>query len=181
MNILNKLGSSDKQNRRVRIVREAAKPLSITSLLDALTIILVFLIQNVSMDAQKLTVPQNMQFPTTMKTEQLTEQMDPTVVKVYPDRILIGTDNSYFGTPEQLLTDVDKRAAVHDYLKILTKVVEEHPTRNVACLLVQADETIESRVITAIVEVGTQSYYKFIYFSTLQDSQWLDNAKAQQL
>jgi len=179
MNILNKLHSSDKENRRVRIVKEAAKPISITSLLDALTIILVFLIKNVSMDAQRLTVPENMQFPTTMITEQLTEQMDPTVVKVYPDRILIGKDNDFFGTPEQLLMDETKRAAIYEYMKIQSQSIEEHPTKNVACLLVQADESIESRVITAIVEVGTQSYYKFIYFSTLQDTQWLDSARSQ--
>ena len=181
MDILNKLSSSDKENRRVRKVKKATKQLSITSLLDALTIILVFLIKNVSMDAQRLTVPENMQFPTTMITEELTEQMDPTVVKVYPDRILIGKDNDFFGTPQQLLSDETKRAAIYEYMQIQSKSIEEHPTKNVACLLVQADESIESQVITAIVEVGTQSYYKFIYFSTLQDTQWLDSARAEQL
>lgn len=181
MNVLSKLSSSDKENRRVRIVREAAKPLSITSLLDALTIILVFLIKNVSMDAQRLTVPENMQFPSTMVTEQLTEQMDPTVVKIYPDRILIGKDNDFFGTPQQLLTDTQKRAAIFEYMSIQSKSIEENPIKNVACLLIQADQSIESRVITAMVEVATQSYYKFIYFSTLQDTQWLNSARMQQM
>jgi biopolymer transport protein ExbD len=181
MNALNKLSSSNKENRRVRIVKEKLKPLSITSLLDILTIILVFLIKNVSMEAQRVTVPESMQFPTTITTEQLTEEMNPTVIKVYPDRILIGADNLEFGTPDQLLGDLDKRTAIYDYLAILTKNVEEHPTKNVACLLVQADETIESRVISELVEVGANAYFKFIYFSTLQDSQWLENARAQQI
>ena len=46
--------------------------------------------------------------------------------------------------------------------------------------LVQADEAITAQVITAIVEIGTGSYYKYVYFSTLKDSNWLEN-EAQQL
>jgi len=30
------------------------------------------------------------------------------------------------------------------------------------------------------VEIGTGSYYKYVYFSTLKDSNWLEN-EAQQL
>ncbi|MDZ4120848.1 MAG: hypothetical protein U1C33_00395, partial [Candidatus Cloacimonadaceae bacterium] len=51
--------------RKTRKNFEEAKQLSITSLLDILTIILVFLIKNVSMEAAALSAPDDMRFPTT--------------------------------------------------------------------------------------------------------------------
>lgn len=181
MNIKDKAKSSGKEVRRTRKIAADIKPLSITSLLDVLTIVLVFLIQNVSMEAQKLTVPDRMVFPTTMSAEQLEENMGTTIVKVYPDRILVGLDNTYFGTPRQLLTDPQKRADFNEFLKIQSDMIEKDPLKNQACLLVQADEIIPTEVITAIVEVGTGSYYKYVYFSTLKDSQWLQKAQTARL
>lgn len=53
MQILDKLKSSNKSERRVRKKFEEAKGLSITSLMDVLTIILVFLVKNISTDVIK--------------------------------------------------------------------------------------------------------------------------------
>lgn len=181
MKIKDKARASGREGRKTRSVKADIKPLSITSLLDVLTIILVFLIKNVSMEAQKLTVPDRMVFPTTMSAEQLEDNMGTTVVRVYPDRILVGLDNVYFGTPRQLLTDPQKRTDLFDYLKIQTDMIEKDPLKNQACLLVQADEIIPTEVITAIVEIGTQSYYKYVYFSTLKDTQWLQKTQTAQL
>ena len=181
MKIKERAKSTGKEVRRTRKIAAEIKPLSITSLLDVLTIILVFLIKNVSMEAQKLTVPDRMVFPTTMSTEQLEENMGTTIVKVYPDRILVGMDNTYFGTPRQLLTDPQKRSDLNEFLKIQSDMIEKDPAKNQACLLVQADEIIPTEVITAIVEVGTGSYYKYVYFSTLKDSQWLEKSQTARL
>lgn len=179
MQFLNKAQSSDKQVRRVRKKFDEMKGLSITSLLDALTIILVFLIKNVSMEAQKIAVPDNMKFPTTMYTDQLTETMGTTIVKMYPDRILIGQDNTYFGTPQELIADIKKRETIFEYLKIQSQLIEADETQSETCLLVQADESLETRYITAIVEVGTAAFYKNVYFSTLRDTEWLKNQSGQ--
>lgn len=180
MRLIDTAKSSGKETRRTRRISKELAPLSITSLLDALTILLVFLIKNVSMEAQRLTVPENMVFPTTMSTEQLENNMGTTIVKVYTDRILIGMDNIYFGTPHELLQDPKKRSDLFEYLKIQSDLIEKDPEKNQACLLVQADELIPAQVITAIVEIGTGSYYKFIYFSTLKDSEWLQRTQVAQ-
>ena len=73
-----------------------------------------------------------------------------------------------------------KRADLHEFLSRLSLEIEEDENRGEPCLLVQADEAITAQVITAIVEIGTGSYYKYVYFSTLKDSNWLEN-EAQQL
>jgi len=65
---------SQKLNRRVRRKFEEAKGLSITSLVDVLTILLVFLVKNISMEAQRVTVPDNMNFPTIMQSHDLLER-----------------------------------------------------------------------------------------------------------
>lgn len=175
MKILEKAQAGGKKARVTRKVSDDIKPLSITSLLDVLTIVLVFLIKNVSMEAQKLTVPDKMTFPTTMTVENLEENMGTTVIKIYPDRILVGVENAYFGTPLELLQDPQKRSDLNDYLSRLSDVIEKDENKGEACLLVQADEAITAQVITAIVEIGTGSYYKYVYFSTLKDSNWLNN------
>jgi len=180
MRILEKASASGKKARVTRRISDEVQALSITSLLDILTIVLVFLIKNISLDAQKLTVPKNMTFPTTMTVESLEQNMGTTVIKVYPDQILVGVDNIYFGKPEDLLMEPKKRADLHEFLSRLSLEIEEDENRGEPCLLVQADEAITAQVITAIVEIGTGSYYKYVYFSTLKDSNWLEN-EAQQL
>ena len=179
MRILEKASAGGKKARVTRRIVDEVQPLSITSLLDILTIVLVFLIKNVSLDAHKLTVPDMMTFATTMTVERLEQNMGTTVIKIYPDRILVGVDNVYFGTPMELLQDPKKRTDLHDYLSRLSEVIEEDESKGEACLLVQADDAITAQVITAIVEIGTGSYYKYVYFSTLKDSNWLENEAPQ--
>ncbi len=59
MQILDKIKTSDKSERKVRRKFGEAKGLSITSLLDELTIILVFLVKNVSTEAVKISAEQD--------------------------------------------------------------------------------------------------------------------------
>jgi len=179
MRILEKASASGKKARVTRRISDEVQPLSITSLLDILTIVLVFLIKNVSMDAHKLTVPDNMHFPTTMTVEHLEQNMGTTVIKIYPDQILVGVDNIRFGTPMELLQDPKKRTDLHEYLSRSSLEIEQDKGKGEACLLVQADEVITTQVITEVVKIGTGSYYKYIYFSTLKDSNWLENEAPQ--
>ena len=54
--------------------------LSIISLVDILTILLVFLLANVSVEGQKFTQPNRMTFPVSMKKRDLLEKKGTTVV-----------------------------------------------------------------------------------------------------
>jgi len=92
-------------NKKVRRRVKKANKLNITSLTDVLTILLVFLIKNVSMEVQRVSVPANMKFPTTMSTEDLAKDADTVILKVYPDRILLGADNINVGSLQDLVSD----------------------------------------------------------------------------
>ena len=61
--------------------------LSIISLVDILTILLVFLLANVSVEGQKFSQPNRMTFPVSMKKRDLLEKKGTMVVQLYPDRI----------------------------------------------------------------------------------------------
>ena len=87
-----------KGRRVVRKKDELQKGLSITSLLDVLTIILVFLMKNVSMEAVKISELPDMRYPTTITTDALMENPMVTPVKLYTDRVELGIDNLFLGT-----------------------------------------------------------------------------------
>ena len=167
-----------KEIRRTRRKFDDAAGLSITSLLDVLTIILVFLIKNVSMEAQKVSIPDNMYFPTTITNEKLIENAGTMVVKMYPNQILVGTESIPFGTLEDILTDEAKRQHIFDYLQLEANKIWERETDNKPCLLIQADEQIPCQYVSEMVKIGTQSSYQYIYFSTLNDPEWFNNAVA---
>lgn len=164
-----------KQTRRVRRKFDDVAGLSITSLLDVLTIILVFLIKNVSMEAQKVTIPDNMRFPTTITNEKLIAQAGTYVVKMYPDQILLGTDGVPFGSLKDILENETKRQQIFDYLKYEADLIWKQDKNNEPCLLIQADEQIPCQYVSEMVRIGTQASYQYIYFSTLEDATWFAN------
>lgn len=172
---------NDKQtNRRVRRKFKDSPGLSITSLVDILTILLVFLIKNVSMEAQKVTVPDNMNYPTIMKQHDLLDRKGTTVVKVYPDRILIGEENLYFGTLKELDTDPVKRTEILKYLQDTAKrtmALKDPDGKPVeTALLIQADKSILCYYITTLVELGTSSFFQYIYFANILQQDWLERS-----
>jgi len=171
MNILDKK-SKNKTSRRVRRKFDDVAGLSITSLLDVLTIILVFLIKNVSMEAQKVTVPDNMLFPTTITNEKLIASAGTYVVKMYPDQIFLGTESLPFGALADIVTNADKRQKVFDYLKYEADIIWKQDKNNEPCLLIQADEQIPCQYVSEMVRIGTNATFQYIYFSTLEDATW---------
>jgi biopolymer transport protein ExbD len=161
-----------KGTRQVRRKTEDVKGLSITSLLDVLTIILVFLIKNVSMDAVKLDQLPNMQYPTTITTEKLMDNAMVTPVKLYLHEVLMGVDNQFLGTPQDLVENVETRATMEAYLLAEMSQIPEDKWEE-ACLVVQADAAIPCSFITQIVSVGTSVGYGNVYFATIEDADWL--------
>ncbi|MCB5253549.1 MAG: biopolymer transporter ExbD [Candidatus Cloacimonadaceae bacterium] len=165
--------SREKKGRRaVRKKSEDVKSLSITSLLDVLTIILVFLMKNVSMEAVKINELPDMQYPTTMTKDALMENPMVTPVKLYTDRVLLGIDNAYLGEPQDLIENVSKRALMQEFFRNEWNAVPEDKWDD-ACLVVQADSNLPCGYITEIVRVGTNTGYQNIYFATLEEADWL--------
>jgi biopolymer transport protein ExbD len=157
--------------------------LSITSLLDILTIILVFLIKNVSMEAQRMTVPENMTLPTTITNQELIDNGLTVLVKMYPDKILIGTDNIPAGNLQQLVEDASIREVIYNFMKNEANQIrilnERRGTNYEPCLLIQADKSIPCQYITQIVKIGAGASFANVYFSTLQDQNWLQASAGQ--
>ena len=150
------------------------KGLSITSLLDVLTIILAFLLKNVSMEANKVSQVEGMVYPTTTTVEKLAEGTEVVPIKIYMDKVLMGVDNSLLGTPYDLINTPEKRQSMQDYLNEEISAMDEDKQGN-ACLVVQADSNIPCIYITQIVSVGTSVGYQNIYFASLEDADWLKN------
>lgn len=161
-----------KGRKVIRRKVEDVRGLSITSLLDVLTILLVFLIKNVSMEAVKINELPDMKYPTTITAEKLMDNAMVTPVKLYLDRVLLGAENLPLGTPQQIVEDQETRQTMFDFFTTEFSYIPEDKL-NEACLVVQADADIPCSFITEIVRVGTSVGYENIYFATLEEAEWL--------
>ncbi|MCB5261426.1 MAG: biopolymer transporter ExbD [Candidatus Cloacimonetes bacterium] len=164
--------SSNKGRRVIRKKEEDVKGLSITSLLDVLTIILVFLMKNVSMEAVKISELPDMKYPTTMTKDSLMENPYVTPVKLYTDRVLLGLGNLLLGEPQDLIENVEKRSMMQEFFRNEWNSIPEDKWDD-ACLIVQADSNLPCGFITEIVRVGTNTGYQNIYFATVEEAEWL--------
>jgi len=159
--------------RKVRNKTEVSAELSITSLLDVLTIILVFLIKNVSMEAVKISEVSGIQYPTTISKEEIIKNPEVVPVKIYLDRVEIGVDGLFFGTPN----DLGDTKKYDDLILFLENEYAKIPPdkKDQACLVVQADASLQCKYITQVVSVGTRADFANIYFATIQDEDWLSS------
>jgi biopolymer transport protein ExbD len=157
--------------------------MSIVSLLDILTILLCFLLRSVSTDAQRMTVPANMSLPTTITNQELIENGLTVVIRVYPDRVLVGTDNLPAGKPEQLVDESNTREIIFNYMKHEAAQINRMNTKSKTsyqpCLLIQADKQIPCLYITQLIKIAAGASFANIYFSTLQDQNWLQKSAQQ--
>lgn len=169
--VSSKLIGGQESHRKVRRKVQGSKRLNITSLTDVLTILLVFLIKNVSMEVQKVTVPQNMTLPTTITNNELAKRATTVTLKVFPDKILLGTDNINVGKLEDLVANEKTRKDLLEFLKDQSDRIRQADPQAEPCLLIQADRTILCQYITEIVSVGATSSFSNIYFSTIQGSE----------
>jgi len=174
---MSRANSNVRNQKGTRVVRkkvEDVKGLSITSLLDVLTIILVFLIKNVSMEAVKISELPDMQYPTTMTKDKLMDNAMVTPVKLYTDRVLLGLDNLLLGTPQDLVENTNTRGVMQEFFNTEFSAIPEDKWEE-ACLVVQADSDLPCGYITEIVRVGTSTGYQNIYFATLEEADWLQS------
>ena len=166
--------------RRVRKKFDETVGLSITSLLDVLTILLVFMIKNVSMESERLTAPESMRLPTTITNQELLDNGLTVIVKMYPTQVLIGSDNLHVGTLKQLVEDEKTREVIFAFMQNeaakITEINKKRGTDYKPCLLIQADKEIICQYITQMVKIGAGASFADIYFTTLKDENWLQNS-----
>lgn len=153
--------------RKKRITPEN-KELNITSLIDILTILLVFMIKNVSMDAQKLIVPEAMQLPQTVTKEQVIAKGNVVLVKLYPNQILVGTDSQFAGTPQELTTNDKTRETLLSLLKAEAAVIKAKDAEAIPCLMVQADTGVECGYLTQLILASAKASFSNIYLSSTE-------------
>ena len=158
------------------------KPLiNITSLIDILTSLLVFLIKNVSMEAQKTQTPEGMKLPTTITEEELIENGTTVIIKVYEDQILFGNSSTkvipdekkvgYEGRElEVYMNDPSIREAMLGLLQTQATVIKTADAEAIPTILIQADNKVLCRYITDIIVLCANSEFSHIYFSSIHDA-----------
>jgi len=143
----------------------AAKSLNITSLLDILTILLIFMIKNIAMDATQKTPPRNMQLPTTITKNKLIDSGQAVFVKIYTDKVLYGTDNIEVGTLQDFMGKPEIRQTLLNYLRLEATQIKQG--NKIPCLLIQADKMLECRYITEFIKFSANASFANIYFSAI--------------
>ena len=141
------------------------KDLNITSLIDILTILLVFMIKNISMDAAQKNAPEGMLLPTTVTKNELVESGQAIIVKLYPEKILYGKENVLVGSTRDFITDSNIRQTLLRYLQFEAQSITAND--HVPCLLIQADKELDCLYITEFIKFSAQSSFANIYFSTI--------------
>lgn len=141
------------------------KNLNITSLIDILTILLVFMIKNISMDSTQKNAPEGMLLPTTITTNDLIESGKAVYLKIYPDRILYGTESMEVGSVQDFLNKPEIRNSLLRLLQMEAKSINSVGSE--PCLLIQADKELPCRYITEFIKFSAQASFANIYFSAI--------------
>jgi len=165
-NRVNRSASGGPRKSRDKI--DKVKNLNITSLVDILTILLVFLIKNISVDTLRLTVPENMDLPSTVYTEDLESSGQAVVIKLYTDQILVGAENIRVGSLDSFLNDAKVRREMLSFMNEQTHLITSQEGDLKPLLLIQADTRIQCRYITDVVALGATAGFTSIYFSSVK-------------
>jgi biopolymer transport protein ExbD len=156
--------------RKPRKHNAKAPSLDISSLLDIMTILLVFLIKNVSMEVQKSSVPPHMGLPESFENEQvLADKAKVLLVRMYTDKVLYGMQSRVVGTPDDLINNPQVQASlVSELQRDYQSVINQDATANPAILL-QADRNVDCQYITAFLSLASaRAGYSNIFFSTVK-------------
>jgi len=156
-------GMGGKFNPRKR--GNKTKDLNITSLIDILTILLVFMIKNISMDSTQKNSPEGMLLPTTVTINELVDSGKAVYLKIYPDKILYGTESMEVGSMQDFLNRSEIRNSLLKLLQMEAKAITNSNSK--PCLLIQADKEVPCKYITEFIKFSAQASFANIYFSTI--------------
>jgi len=165
-------GSNFKRRKR----GSKTKDLNITSLIDILTILLVFMIKNVSMDSSQKDAPEGMLLPTTVNKSDLIESGQAVLVKLFAEKqlpngqvidskILFGKENLNVGSLKDFSSDAKIRQSLLGFLSREAKSITS--TEGVPCLLIQADKDLQCSYITEFIKFSANASFSHIYFSSI--------------
>ena len=154
------------QKRGKRRLAKETKALNITSLLDIMTILLVFMIKNVSMDASQRNAPEGMKLPLSVTKDELMKKGQVISIKIYPNKVLYGTENAKVGSPVELMGNKSLQNTLVRYLEKEAKYMKDNGKK--ASLLIQADRNVKSKYISSIIKISTRASFANIYFSTIK-------------
>ena len=143
----------------------SAPYLNITSLIDILTILLIFMLKNISMDSTQKHSPEGMLLPTAVTKNKLIDEGYVITVKIYPDKVLYGNDNIRVGSLDDFMTKPEIRSGLLQNLKEESELIKAHG--NEPCLLIQADKSLDCRFITEFMRFSGRGRFANIYFSTI--------------
>ena len=153
------------KNKKRKASRET-RSLNITSLLDIMTILLVFMIKNVSMDVSQRNAPQGMQLPLSVSKEELLKDTQIVSIKVYPKKVLYGSDNLKIGSPAELMTNKKLQQILVKFLKKEANAIKKNGGK--PGLLIQGDKRVKCKYITSIIKMSTRASFANVYFSTIK-------------
>ncbi len=147
---------------------EKISELNITSLVDILTIMLLFLIQNISMDTNKKTMAAGIKPPSSVSKDQLIDKGNTYLVKFLKDRIEFAQDEviSYNDFMSNTDTSRQKRTEIQNALKYYAQ--DKIKLENNPSMLIQADESIPCSAITFFLRFSATSGFVDIFFATDQ-------------
>lgn len=155
------------------------KVLSIVSLIDIMTILLVFLIKNVTSEAYRSTVPAGMKIPGINRNYDPLNHDAAAIVTVYPDSILVGEQAVSYGPIKALEEDQVRKNRLLIYMK---KKLEDTEAKNSnlpakeqvrPVLLIRADKSVPCHFISQLVRLTATVKFQSIYFANAEDPQWL--------
>ncbi len=153
------------------------------SLIDIMTILLVFLIKNVTSEAYRSTVPPGMKVPSINRDYDPLNYDAAAIVTVYPDSILVGEQAVSYGRIDALEKDVVSKNQLLIYLK--KKVAEvERKNKTVAdslqvkpIMLIRADKSVPCHFISELVRLSKTVEFQSVYFANAEDPRWMSGSK----
>jgi biopolymer transport protein ExbD len=162
-----KRSSSNNQGLTGKRAKKNVNQLSITSLLDVMTILLIFMIKNVSMDAAQRNAPNGMILPSTISNDKLIKNGNVIYVRMYTDKILYGSDNIEVGTLKEFTEDKRVKETLLRKLENEVKYIKANNQKPV--LLIQADKQLKCKYVIEFIEFSTTAQFADIYFSTINE------------
>lgn len=126
------------------------------------------MIKNVSMDAQKLIIPEGMDIPKTYTKEQVLEKGNVVLVKLYENQILVGSDSQFAGTPEDFIKREKTRKVLLKLLESEADVIKANNSEAIPCLMIQADKNVKCKYLTQLILAGAKASFSNIYLSSTE-------------
>jgi len=159
--------------RKRRSKGSKVSELDITSLVDILTILLLFLIQSVSVTAQSSAVAVGVDPPKTITTDELKKNGQTVVIIFKQNKIAVAGNSmeamSFGDLFAQNQIAKTKRKGLFNFLQIQAGKISKRESNNVPLMLIQADKKTQCKYINNFIKYSALSGFADIYFATEEE------------